>query len=320
MNYFAAIRGHDINLSLLRKALDIQRVSHAYLFLGPSGIGKMLTARAFASHLIASGDPEAQLFLEQGMHPDLLIIEKQDNRSLLSIEQITRDMEPWLALKPFRSGFRVVIIRDAQLLSEPAGNALLKVLEEPPPYAVIMLVADETNLLETITSRCQLLRFFPVSEESVVSCLIEQGIDPETARRAAQLGQGSVGRSWHFASEEEFSHLWDDARRMVNDLGQGKPVQVFLSAERMETHPELLSTMLETILRDIYIYRLLENPALLLIPENLNLARAFSRTDPRRIMKQIQVISRLRRHYRQNVNALLLNINVAYAARDALGQ
>ncbi|HWP98221.1 MAG TPA: hypothetical protein VN426_15345 [Syntrophomonadaceae bacterium] len=320
MNYLTAIRGHDINLSLLKKALDNQRVSHAYLFLGPPGVGKMLTARAFASHLIAAGDSEAQLFFEQGMHPDLLMIEKPDNRSLLGIEQITRDVEPWLALKPFRSGFRVVIIRDAQLLSEPAGNALLKVLEEPPPYAVIILVADESNLLETITSRCQLLRFFPVSEEAVVSCLLEQGIDRDSAQRAAQLGQGSVGRSWRFASEEGFSHLWDEARQMVKDLGQGKPVQVFLTAEKMESHPEILSTMLETILRDIYIYRLLENPALLLIPENLSLARSFSGADPRRIMSQLQVIARLQRHYRQNVNALLLNINVAYAARDALVQ
>jgi len=94
-------------------------------------------------------------------------IERLEKKTQISIEQINREMEPWLAMKPFRAAHRVIIINEAHLLSLPAANALLKTLEEPPPYAVIILVADEMMLLETIVSRCQRLRFGLLSEKTL---------------------------------------------------------------------------------------------------------------------------------------------------------
>lgn len=315
---FTKIKGHHDIIDMLERAVQEGRVSHAYLFTGPGGIGKMKTAKALASVLLQSGDPEAGLFLQSGTHPDWLIIEKEENRSRIGIELITRTMEPWLALKPFRGDYRVVLLHDAHLLSEAAGNALLKVLEEPPPYAVIILIADQLSLSETIQSRCQLLRFAPLAEHLVVECLKDLGVDEQTAQRAAALGQGSVGQALQFASEEGLAGLWDKARQLVAELEQDAPVHALLAAEKMEEHSELLCAMMETVLRDVLLYRLTEKQDSLQQPDNIKLARALSKTDPARIMEQLNAIARLKRLYRLNVSPLLINIQVAYAVREAL--
>lgn len=318
MDDFTQIKGHHDIIDMLERAVREGRASHAYLFTGPAGIGKMKTARAMASMLLHNGDPEAGLFLQTGSHPDLQIIEKEENRSLIGIELITRTMEPWLALKPFRSDYRVVLVHDAHLLSEAAGNALLKVLEEPPPYAIIILTADQLSLSETIQSRCQLLRFAPLAEHLVVECLKDLGVDEQTARRAAALGQGSVGQAYKFASEEGFAGLWDKARQLVAELKQDVPVNAILAAEEMEEHSELLCAMMETILRDVLLYGLTEKQDSLQQPDNIKLARAQNKTDPGRIMEQLNTIARLKRLYRLNVSTLLINIQVAYAVKEAL--
>lgn len=315
---FSKIKGHNEIINMLRRGVQEERISHAYLFAGPGGIGKMKTAQALASMLLKSGDREAMLFLKSGAHPDLLIIEKEENRSLIGIEIITRTMEPWLALKPFRSSYRVVLLHEAHLLSEPAGNALLKVLEDPPPHAVIILIADELNISETIQSRCQLLRFTPLVEPLVVECLLDRGIDPVTAQRAAALGRGSVGQALKFASEEGFAGLWDKARQLVAELEQDAQLHVFQAAENMDEHSELLCAMMETILRDVLIYRVTGQEDSLQQPDNIKLARALGKANPEHIIRQLNAIARLKGLYRLNVSTLLINIQVAYAVREAL--
>lgn len=318
LDEFTNIKGHSDIINMLSKAIQEGRVSHAYLFAGPGGIGKMKIAQAMASILLKRSDPEAMLFLQSGAHPDLLIIEKEENRSLIGIELITRTMEPWLALKPFRGDYRVVLLHDAHLLSEAAGNALLKVLEEPPPYAVIILIADQLSLSETIQSRCQLLRFAPLAEQMVVECLLDMGIERPTAERAAALGQGSVGQALKFASEEGFADLWDKARQLVAELEQDAQIHVFQAAENMEQHAELLCAMMETILRDVLLYRLTGRQDYLHQADNIELARALTKTDPERIIGQLNAIARLKQLYRMNISSLLINIQVAYAVREAL--
>ncbi len=320
MDYFGSILGQKQAIEAIRNAFDEEKVSHAYVFLGPAGVGKMTTARAFASHLLASADVQADLLLGQNVHPDLLIIEKEENKSLIGIEQIIKVMEPWLAVKPFRSAFRVVIIRDAQLLSEPAGNALLKVLEDPPPYGLIILVSDAANLMETILSRCQIIRFFPLAEQTIAECLVALGVDKDTAEWAAQLGQGSLGKALRFASEESLAPLWDKARRMVEELCQKSSGQIFNVVELMEKYPEIIGAMIETVLRDICVYKLTGEPKLLAFKDNIDIAGRLSKVRPQQIMHNLARIAQLRRHYGQNVNPLLINIHVAYAVYEALQQ
>jgi DNA polymerase-3 subunit delta' len=162
---------------LLRVALA-EGPAHAYLLHGPPGVGKRAAARAFAAELI--GDPDRVL---RDAHPDVYALEPVgDQIRIDEIRVLRRDLH----MRPFEADRRVYLVLGADLLNRDAADALLKDLEEPPPYAVIVLVADDLGPLPpTILSRCQLVPFRRLSERAVRAWLAERGADESLARVAA---------------------------------------------------------------------------------------------------------------------------------------
>lgn len=312
MDYFSTIVGQVKAIELLKRSLQHNSVSHAYLFLGPAGIGKMLTAEAFARAVIQAGDPDAGLYFKENMHPDLLVISRLENKTVIAKEQITREMEPWLGLKPYRASRRVVIIRDSHLMSQEAANALLKTLEEPPDYALIILVADDSNLLETIVSRCQLLRFFTLTDQEIERYLLDRGVDPVKAGNAARLGQGSISLARRFVEEEALTEIWDIASGIAERMIGGEKVEIFSAAEQMDRDPDLICSMLVTILRDINIFRMTGREELLTLPGSKHIARLVKKDQGRGLMEAIENMMALKNYYRTNVNSLLINMNISY--------
>jgi DNA polymerase-3 subunit delta' len=317
MNHFQGIVGQDRVIAALQNALDTDHISHAYLFLGPTGVGKFTTAIAMARAIILGSDPQGEAYWREQVHPDFMLVKKADNKTLIGIEQVTRDIEPWLALKPYRADRRVVIIQDAHLLSLPAANALLKTLEEPPAYVVLILVADEQNLLDTIVSRCQVMKFSSLREQDIETYFVTQGMEAEKALHLARLGQGSIADAVLFA-EEEWEELWLSAQDLLKSLAGGKELEVFLAAEKMEKHPLIMVSLLETISRDIYIYQQTGDPSRLLMDKNLSLCQNFKELNPHHLSPAMAVISSLKRRYQGSVSSLLLNINISYEFLDAL--
>jgi DNA polymerase-3 subunit delta' len=317
MDYFSGIVGQDKPIKLIKKSIASAHTSHAYLFSGPAGVGKMQVAMAFAHSLIALADEQAGVYFNEKMHPDLLIIEKMENRSLIAKEQISRQLEPWLALKPYRAQHRVAIIRDAHLMSLEAANALLKTLEEPPAYALIILICDDGNILETIISRCQSVRFFPVAEKDLVEFLQARGFDREKASRAARLGQGSVAGALRFVEEEGLEEIWETATGIIKDMAQGNRAAIFEAAEKLQSAPDLIIRIVETILRDALVIGE-KNQDLLLAPEAPEIIGLLQSKDPGRLMTAIMEIEKLKTYYRRNVNTLLLNTSIGYQLWHAL--
>ena len=161
--------------------------AHAYLFHGPAGVGKRLAARAFAAALL--GDEGDRV--ERGAHPDLYVLEPLGD--MIRIDE-ARELRRDLHMRPFEADRRVYLIFGAHLLNAEAADALLKDLEEPPPYAVVVLVADELGPLpETIRSRCQLVPFRRLSERAV-----REEVDrlaPGLRARAGNGGRPRRGRA-----------------------------------------------------------------------------------------------------------------------------
>lgn len=317
MEYFQKIVGQDRVIANLKKALANGHINHAYLFMGPSGVGKFCTALAMAQAIIISDDTDGEAYWREQVHPDFILVEKPENKTQIGIEQITRELEPWLALKPYRAQKRVVIIKDAHLLSLPAANALLKTLEEPPVYAVMILVADENNLLETIVSRCQLLRFAALSDSDIQEYFIRQGMAADQAIRLSKLGQGSISTAQLFA-EEEWEELWALSASILQALAGGKEYEVFTAAEKMEKNPLIMVSLLETILRDIFIFQQTGSSTAIVMENNLTLCRSFKKLDPQNVTAAMARINSLKKRYKTSVNTLLLNINISYALLDAL--
>lgn len=207
------LRGHLAQLEMFRRAISRNRTAHAYLFVGPSGIGKSYFARLLAQCLFCQqyADQELQACHEcsacrqviAGTHPDLLLVGCPEGKRELPISLIAGEKENRgkeglchdLALRPMSAERRIAVVDDAETMNEESANAFLKTLEEPPRGAILFLIApDIDQILPTIRSRCQLVRFFRLSDDDIAELLLENGDvhNPEQARAVAAVAHGSL--------------------------------------------------------------------------------------------------------------------------------
>jgi DNA polymerase III subunit delta' len=189
----------------LAAALDADdHLSHAYLFHGPSGTGKRTAARAFAAALLARGQedpPDVERRVWAGVHPDLTWVEPRGAHDIL-VEDVRKQVVREVALRPFEASKRVFVIADAERMNEESQNALLKSLEEPSPFAHLVLVSSAPGrLLPTIPSRCRAVRFGPVPSERIAQMLTDEGIELDVAGAAARLSGGDVEKARWLAGE-----------------------------------------------------------------------------------------------------------------------
>ncbi|GIV92454.1 DNA polymerase III subunit delta' [Chloroflexus sp.] len=204
------VYGHEWAIEQLRSNIRSQQVAHAYLFTGPQGLGKSLLALRMAQALLCeqqTGDPCLQCRscrrIDHGSHPDVRIAGMETQAAAAKAEDAARQKElkiatirEWqrdLALRPYEAPRRVLILHDADRLSEEAANAMLKTLEEPPDYATLLLVAHSNELLPTIVSRCRVLRLRPLPREQVASALRDQGASKDQAEILAAWSNGRIG-------------------------------------------------------------------------------------------------------------------------------
>ena len=218
------IAGQDKAVEQFRAAWDSRALHHAWLLAGPRGVGKAHFAREAAVRLLSeSAGPPVDLpaletpqehpiakLIAAGSHPDLRWLERSENEKTgnlarnITVAQV-RELGEFLALTPALSSWRVVVIDSVDDLEKSASNALLKMLEEPPPNTVFLLVSHAPGrLLPTIMSRCRRLEFHALSDEAMASILGAQLPDTNGAERERliPLASGSVGRALAFASLE----------------------------------------------------------------------------------------------------------------------
>lgn len=209
--------GHPAAEATLAEAMRSGRMHHAWLLTGPEGIGKATLAFRFARRLLAGASADGTLALDEshpvfrrvaaGSHADLLTIERGWNektkraRTEIVVDDVRR-VPDFLHLTPAEGGWRVVVIDGAEDINRNGANALLKVLEEPPARAVLLLVCSAAGrLLPTIRSRCRRLRLSALDDAAMADLLARYLPDvPEEERgRLATLGEGSIGRALHLA-------------------------------------------------------------------------------------------------------------------------
>ncbi len=175
------IIGHKAQIDKLEFLINNNKLSHAYIFEGQDGIGKFIVAKKIAAEILKVNDITIDAC-------DASIIEPEDG--LIKIAKI-RELGEEIFLRPTVSERKVFIIRDGELMNEAAQNALLKVLEEPPEYAVIIIVtSNKEKLIRTIKSRCTSFKFLPLSEEEIISFYDNQDIDKDIIKFA----RGSIGK------------------------------------------------------------------------------------------------------------------------------
>ena len=198
--------GHDRLVRQFAQAWQTGRLGHAYLFAGPSGVGKQTFARELAGTVLcerlgpsftACGECAGCVPFAAKSHPDYLYAAKPDDKNEFPILLVKQVIDQF-AMKPLRGGFKVCVLDDADTLSTGAANAFLKTLEEPPAKTVLILLirVDSEQLLPTIRSRCQVVRFAPLAPPDVREILSRHGVtDPILRDRLARLSGGSPGRA-----------------------------------------------------------------------------------------------------------------------------
>lgn len=178
--------------------------AHAYLLRGPRGSGKRRAARAFAAELLAAGaedpdDARRRALLDPSPHPDLVWLSPRGSQHL--VEDVRERVIRAAAYRPFEGATRVFAIESAEAMRDESQNALLKTLEEPPPFVHVLLLSSEPEaLLETIVSRCQPVEFAPLSPDAVESAL-GNDVEPDEAAAAARLAGGDLERARFLVSE-----------------------------------------------------------------------------------------------------------------------
>src|SRR5215217_3992244 len=183
---------HPHAAAVLGAALD-GAPAHAYLLHGPAGSGKRDAARDFAASLLARGasDPDsARLRVRHGAHPDLTWVTPSGAHEMLR-RDVDEAVVAAAARTPFEAGHRVFVLERADTMNDEAANSLLKTLEEPPPYVVLLLLTDRpSQVLPTIASRCQGVRFDALGPDKVAQRLQSQGVPTEQALACARLALG----------------------------------------------------------------------------------------------------------------------------------
>lgn len=260
---FSDIIGHSRQVEILRRGLERGRLPHAYLFLGPPGIGKRMVALSLAMAVHCSDGPHefcglcpSCLSIRDGNHPDVRFVEPLAGKREIGIQQI-RELERELAFHPFSGKYKVAIIDPADLLNYHAQNSLLKTVEEPPGDSLLILIAKSTgHLLPTLTSRCLRLSFASPPREFVAEVLVRRkGISREQAGVLAALTMGSVGEALACDTGEYLDRRREWIERLSSLSREGYREMMALAEERAGDREESLRFLhwIEGWYRDILI-------------------------------------------------------------------
>lgn len=296
------ILGHETAVNFLQTHSHPETIRHAYLITGAEGVGRETLAIAFIKAVNCLYPPAKGEFcgeclpcrqIEAQAYSDLSILRVPEGARELKIEQI-RAMQQTLALAPYQSKYRIVLIPDFQRATLGASNALLKSLEEPPARAILILTADaRESLLETIASRCEVLRLRPMSiDDLTVELQAKHHLTPDEARKLAQLAGGRVGTALRFLRDEELLEKHTNALDMLEELlkqnlgGRIKQVEKLQRAkgQARETYAFLIATWL-TFWRDVLICCEASDVPLVNLAQEELIRRAAANLNPQSVAK-----------------------------------
>ena len=311
----------------LQSAIKHNKISHAYLIQGEKLSGKRMIADIFARALQCECDRECDQLQESvrmrpcnrcrscrqamnGNHPDIIHV-THEKPNVISVDNIRQQVNGDIAIKPYSGTYKIYIMDEAEKMNVQAQNALLKTLEEPPEYAVILLLTTSADaMLPTILSRCVVLNTKPVSEDLIRKYLMQRVQIPDyKAAVCASFARGNVGRAIGLASNETFDHMkWSVLGILKNitdmEINQIASEVKKITEEKFDTDDYLDLGFIWY--RDVLLYKACGSHGgqshMLFKEETADIANAARRYSYDAIDKNINSIDRARSRLAANVN------------------
>lgn len=278
---FSEILGHGQIIEHLQNAIKLQKVSHAYILDGEEGAGKKLLARAFAQTLQCErggvepcGECHSCKQAQSGNQPDIIEVTHEKPASI-GVEDIRGQLCGDIQIKPYSSPYKIYIVDEAEKMTVQAQNALLKTIEEPPAYGVIMLLTTNADaFLPTILSRCVTLKLRPVKNEIIKPYLMEKYHIPDyQAEVCTAFARGNVGKAERLAQSDQFTELKSHLihlLRHLRDMEIYELTEAVRSASEYKTEINDYLDLMALWFRDVLLFKATRQIDGLVFAEEIN--------------------------------------------------
>ena len=266
MGSFKDVVGHKDILKYISSAVENNRVSHAYILNGERGSGKKMLANLFAMTLLCeTGDNEpcgkchSCKQAESGNHPDIIRVTHEKSNSI-SVDDIRTQVNNTVDIKPYQGPYKVYIIPQADMMTPQAQNAILKTIEEPPSYAVFLLLTENAEtLLPTINSRCVMLKLRNIKDTLIKKYLMENLEIPDyKADMCTAFAQGNMGRAIMLANSDHFNEIREEAVQLLKHISEMELNEIVAAVKNISVYKLEITDYLDIIMiwyRDVLLYK-----------------------------------------------------------------
>ena len=311
---FSEIVGHEQIKEHMQAAIRDKKPFHAYLFQGEEGVGKEALARTFAAGLQCQSESADKPCkecvscrqMESGNQPDVIWVTRE--KASLGVDEIREQLCNTMDIKPFSSPYKIYLVPEAEKMTEAAQNALLKTIEEPPEYGIVILMTSNISaLLPTIQSRCLTMEFRPLSTAVVESYVKEHCQVPDyQARASAAFAQGNLGKAMRYAKSEDFIERKDHIISLLRhveqmDLSEMLPVMKDLGTRKDEVRDYI--DLMVLWYRDVLLFKATKDINQLLFQDEASyISREASHRSYEKIEEILQAFEKAKVRLRANVN------------------
>ena len=280
MTTFNNVVGHEKIIEHFQNAVRLDKISHAYILSGEDGAGKSLLAHLSSMTLQCekkgiSPCGECTLCRQAESHnqPDIIWVTHEKPGSI-GVEDIRAQVVGDMQMKPYHSPYKIYIIDEAEKLTVQAQNTLLKTIEEPPEYGiVIFLTTNADGFLPTILSRCVVLQLKPATNEAVARYLVETVQIPDyKARLCAAFAQGNVGKAVRYASKESFDEMRQHVFQLLKNISDMQESRIYETVGELTAYKENINDYLDLMLlwfRDVLIFKVTKDANSMVLREEL---------------------------------------------------
>mgnify|MGYP004597069815 CR=1 FL=1 len=310
---FSEIVGHEQIKEHLQTAIRDGKPFHAYIFQGDVGVGKETMAKTFAAGLQCKGQGEKPCKecvschqAESGNQPDIIWVTRE--KASLGVDEIRQKLCNTMDIKPFSSPYKIYIVPEAETMTVEAQNALLKTIEEPPEYGVVILLTSNiSELLPTIQSRCLTMEFRPLSTLAVEEYLRRQCQIPDyLAKASAAFAQGNLGKAVRYASSEDFIERKNQIISLLRNVQNMNVNEMLAVIKDLGTRKDEIRDYIDLMAlwyRDVLIFKATKNINQLLFQEESSyIAKEASERSYEKIEEILQAFEKAKVRIKAYVN------------------